>query len=86
MQPNKRAPAWGLYAVLLIGAYAAAYPLLWAREEAVMYALTDRGCFRRTWEEPALRSDWLARGPLRGPLTTLYAPVNSVLYSSPGWK
>jgi hypothetical protein len=86
MQATQRSPAWGLYAVALIGGYFAIYPLLWKREVAEMYALTDHGCFRKTMEMPALRSVWLADSALRTPVTALYSPINSVLYANARWK
>jgi hypothetical protein len=72
--------------VLLLGGYFCAYPLLWSRQEGVLFALTDHGCIRKTCEAPALRSEWLARGPLCAPITAFYKPVNALLYSDSKWK
>jgi len=75
-----------LTALVLVG-YLGSYAALWGTSEVTMFAMTvDRGCIRSTRTEPALRSDWLARGPLRGFVTTLYWPVNALRLSQAEWR
>lgn len=76
-------------AILIVAAltgYLGTYLALWKPGLDVIYAYTTDGCITKCREVPELRSQWIARGPLRAPVTVIYWPINAVMLSQSKWK
>ncbi len=76
-----------LIVVAALTLYVGSYLALWKPGIHVVRIYTlDRGCIAKTYEAPEFRSEWIARGPLRGPITAIFWPINAFLVPKSGWR
>lgn len=74
-------------AVAALTVYAGSYLALWKPGFHVVHVYTlDRGCIAKSYEAPEFRSAWIARGPLRGPVTAIFWPINAFLVPKSEWR